>query len=831
MATSGSFQTIFSTGYALVVEWAESNVNVTNNTSDITVTAILKTIKGTYHIDSTANKTVSLTIDGTTYSGTCTVGIAALSSKTLFTKTVTGIAHNATTGEKTVPISCTLGIKVNINSEYVSSVSTSGTATLTTIPRVSVPTLSASSVEMGKALTIYTNRASTSFTHKLQYAWGGTTFVDIKSDVGASHAWTVPLTLANAIPNNVSSRGTIRCITYSGSTQIGYRDIPFEATVPASAKPSCSIEVSDPTGNWAEYGLPVKGLSKFRIITSGTPSYSSPIESYSASVTYPTSGTLNYSSNDVTTDLLSEAGTIYVNASVRDSRKRTGSASTFEIDVLDYHLPTITSLSVHRCKSATDGTEDGQGEYVRVNFSAVVANINNKNTAKYQLVYTKLSTGTASSPITLNTTSYTPTNFSYIFPASTDSSYEVKIIASDNHNSISKTTSASTGFTLMHWNKSGTGIAFGKLSEKENAFELGLPVEGLLEKPEYLKPTSDTELNTMVESAFAAMPEKSRRSILVNLGYSSTALAGGLWFIDINKALASYGTVIAIQYTNNEYPRIRTRALYNNVWTGWGDLTARYVQHTGGTITGDTFINANVATAAWFRINKGWIGMYPTADDAIHATGRKGWIGFDNGSILNIRDETGGIDYISKGNQRWAVNGSNLITLVTGGFRPINNDVVYLGDSNYKWKAVYAINGTIQTSDRNAKTNIEELDQRYIDLFERLMPVSFMFNDKESDRTHIGFISQDVEAAMAEVGLTDLDFAGFCKDVKMEWDEETQENKPVLDEVGKPVYIYSLRYAEFIALNTKMIQMVRKETASLRTELEELKQLVLSMNN
>lgn len=475
MATSGSFQTVFSTGYALVVEWAESNVNVANNTSDITVTAILKTIKGTYHIDSTATKNVSLTIDGTTYSSTCTVGIAALSSKTLFTKTVTGIAHNATTGEKTVPISCTLGIKVNINSEYVSSVSTSGNATLTTIPRVSVPTLSASSVEMGKALTIYTNRADgAGFTHKIQYAWGGTTFVDIKSDVTDSHPWTVPITLANAIPNNVSGRGTIRCITYSGSTQIGYRDIPFEATVPASAKPSCSIEVSDPTGNWAEYGLPVKGLSKFRIVTTGTPSYSSPIESYSASVTYPTSGTLNYSSNDVTTDLLSEAGTIYVNASVRDSRKRTGSASTFEIDVLDYHLPTITSLSVHRCKSATDGTEDGQGEYVRVNFSAVVANINNKNTAKYQLVYTKLSEGTPSAPITLNTTSYTPTNFSYIFPAATDSSYEVKIIASDNHNSISKTTSASTGYTLMHFGSDGRSIGIGKIAENTDTMDVAM---------------------------------------------------------------------------------------------------------------------------------------------------------------------------------------------------------------------------------------------------------------------------------------------------------------------------------------------------------------------
>lgn len=475
MATSGSFQTIFATGFALVVEWAESNVNIANNTSDITVTAILKKIKSTWKVSSTANKNISLIIDGVTYSGTCKVGITeSEQSKTLFTKTVAGIAHGAADGAKTVSISCTLGFKVNVNGEYVGNVSTSGSAVLTAIARTSVPTLSASSVEMGETLTIYTNRASASFTHKLQYAWSGAAFVDFANGVTESYTWTVPLSLANAIPNNESGRGTIRCITYSGSTQIGYRDIPFEAVIPASVKPACSFEVSDPTGNWAKYGLPVKGLSRFRVVASATPSYGSPIESYSASVTYPTSGALNYSGNDFTTDFLNEAGTIYVNVSARDSRKRTGSASAFEVDVLDYHLPTITSISVHRCKSATDGTEDAQGGYVRVNFSAVVANINNQNAAKYQLVYTKLSTGTNSSPITLNTTSYTPTDFSYIFQADAGSSYEVKIIASDNHNSVDATTRASTGYTLMHFGADGKSISVGKISENIDTFDIAM---------------------------------------------------------------------------------------------------------------------------------------------------------------------------------------------------------------------------------------------------------------------------------------------------------------------------------------------------------------------
>lgn len=130
----------------------------------------------------------------------------------------------------------------------------------------------------------------------------------------------------------------------------------------------------------------------------------------------------------------------------------------------------------------------------------------------------------------------------------------------------------------------------------------------------------------------------------------------------------------------------------------------------------------------------------------------------------------------------------------------------YLGSSAYRWNTVYAVNGLIDISDRNHKKNIKELDERYLMLFDKLMPVSYMFTYPNSDRVHIGFISQDVEEAMSECGLTALDFGGFCKDVLTEYDDEAQEYIPVLDEHGNLQYIYSLRYDEFIALNTAAIK-------------------------
>lgn len=251
--------------------------------------------------------------------------------------------------------------------------------------------------------------------------------------------------------------------------------------------------------------------------------------------------------------------------------------------------------------------------------------------------------------------------------------------------------------------------------------------------------------------------------------------------------------------------------------------------------------NHQYATSAGsFRLDEDWMGLYATMADAATQTNRRGWIGHSGSTTLCIRDEAGGgVSLKSTGSVRFYGSGSeNSIAVLADRVRASASDTYYLGDATYKWKAVYAVNGTIQTSDRNQKKNIEALEQKYIDLFDRLLPVSFMFNDAESDRVHIGFISQDVKAAMDEVGLTDIDFAGFCRDALIEWDEETQTEKAVVDEDGNPVYLYSLRYSEFIALNSRMIQLNRqkiaeqeKEINDLRADLEALKKEVAKMTN
>lgn len=224
-------------------------------------------------------------------------------------------------------------------------------------------------------------------------------------------------------------------------------------------------------------------------------------------------------------------------------------------------------------------------------------------------------------------------------------------------------------------------------------------------------------------------------------------------------------------------------------------------------------------------------GMSLTADNyyyiAVGAMDNKIFIGSLTGTTeINIRAKS--------------TAGCN-VYMHANSFCPPTNGTRTLGNATYKWASVYATNGTIQTSDKNKKKDIEPLSDKYIQFFSRLLPKSFKFNDGTSGRTHIGFISQDVEEALYDSGLTDLEFGGFCKDVRKKKiqikEEELNEDGEViheaeymhiddLDENGNIQYDYSLRYDEFIAINVAVTQKMKNEIEGLKKELNELKELV-----
>lgn len=153
---------------------------------------------------------------------------------------------------------------------------------------------------------------------------------------------------------------------------------------------------------------------------------------------------------------------------------------------------------------------------------------------------------------------------------------------------------------------------------------------------------------------------------------------------------------------------------------------------------------------------------------------------------------------------------------------------VTLGGASKLWKTVYAKTGTINTSDRTKKHDIKDLTEVYEKLFLKLQPKSFIFND--GDRVHIGAISQDVEDAMHELGMSAEDFAGFCKDIQYDYREYNDDGTPVeesryiiTDADGNPVYDYALRYQDFIFLTIHMVQKLFIKIEKIENEMDAMK--------
>lgn len=157
------------------------------------------------------------------------------------------------------------------------------------------------------------------------------------------------------------------------------------------------------------------------------------------------------------------------------------------------------------------------------------------------------------------------------------------------------------------------------------------------------------------------------------------------------------------------------------------------------------------------------------------------------------------------------------------------------GTKNKLWTTVFSKTGAINTSDRTKKHNIIDLTEAYEQLFLKLKPKSFIFND--GDRVHIGAISQDVEDAMQELGIESRQFAGFCKDIRYEYTEYNEEDGtpvesskvPCKDEDGNIIYDYALRYQEFIFLTVHMVQKLWKRIDAVEKENAEMKEQIRSM--
>lgn len=97
-------------------------------------------------------------------------------------------------------------------------------------------------------------------------------------------------------------------------------------------------------------------------------------------------------------------------------------------------------------------------------------------------------------------------------------------------------------------------------------------------------------------------------------------------------------------------------------------------------------------------------------------------------------------------------NGTEILGYEAGAapaWEPWSNDGATLGTSAYRWSAVWATNGTIQTSDARLKKNINPLSNSLSKII-ALNPVSYQWKKGKDNTTHIGFLAQELEKVIPE---------------------------------------------------------------------------------
>lgn len=426
---------------------------------------------------------------------------------------------------------------------------------------------------------------------------------------------------------------------------------------------------------------------------------------------------------------------------------------------LTYTKPVISNLKAIRCDSA--GTAVETGTYAKVTFNWSTCTVTG-NTATVSAI--KIAWGSTSVSPTGSGSSDSVSQVIGAGALSVDSSYTITVTVTDSKNgTTSKTVTLGGTKFPIDFKSGGSGVSIGKPAELADVF--------------------DVNYKTIFRSG-------STDSGTVIVGDPS-----GLHLaIDCNKIIAKNNANQKgyIGYNNNDLN-------INNEVSG-GDIILSPA--TGGEVVSDKTVVSN----GTYRLN---------ANSSTTTSLNCNW---KDGQVHDIvaRGSDGLNSYFGPS----SINGMKTVANLRAYTVRLYNHGggTYLGSSG----------STAITSDRNLKKDIYDLSDKYVEFFMKLRPVTYKYNAKENigHRDHLGYIAQEVEDALTTSGLTTEQFAGICieNDVTLDFDEdssltdkEREANKIHYDK------LYSLRYEEFIALNTHMIQQAYKKIEEQQTEIDDLK--------
>lgn len=231
MATSGRINTSRQSGVNFYLRWTEKSQSVTDNETVINWYAGINSSGTTYWYSN------AIRIDGGSINGS-SIGTGTYSNITangdyqLKSGTKT-IGHNSD-GTKTFSYNITGWLYAN------GSASASGSSTLDTIPRNSQVSTNKSSYTLGEAITIYTNRKSSSFTHRIRIRRNNSsgTIIEEINNVGSSTTWTPNSTDIATMESWIPNSTTLTLYIESYNNQVGAASSVSRNQVIADANPT-----------------------------------------------------------------------------------------------------------------------------------------------------------------------------------------------------------------------------------------------------------------------------------------------------------------------------------------------------------------------------------------------------------------------------------------------------------------------------------------------------------------------------------------------------------------------------------------------------------------
>ena len=356
------------------------------------------------------------------------------------------ITHNAD-GSKSV----TCQVSVDAGSDpmgggYIWSGSAGGqdTVRLTTIARASTPSIdsfptSNNTFELGKTITIYMNRASTSFTHDVTFYYGSNNSRNVPVATGvtdqcAYNTNDIAATFLSDNPNATSLSGKIEVVTKNGTTVIGSKEITYTATIPDSYAPTITLpsNVIKET-ELSSVGVPdktvVRYISKKKFTVKVTPKNGASI----VQVVLKDGANLRYLAQSGTTTTwtgtFDNLETSNISFAATDSRGKIKEIALTGLTLIPYVRPTIRNAYLTRVNASTGANSEltAYGIY----YNGTIGSVTNKVTVKYNL------NGGSDQTLPDSAVTYSSNNWNGVAIVGTlepDQSYSAKVTVADEFN-------------------------------------------------------------------------------------------------------------------------------------------------------------------------------------------------------------------------------------------------------------------------------------------------------------------------------------------------------------------------------------------------------------